>query len=595
MSKILRPAATLFLLLSSLSQAGTAVPRNAREVVVNSASFASDETDKPLDFSLPEAARSMTGEQLYFIGEKLLLEGRASEAVAFLSKAASLMPRDAFTHSNLAISLHQLGRSKQAIPHFKMAASTQLDSLYFANLGQALWSVGEIEEAIRVLETTMRLDENQFGSLALLLQLEHYTASILSSWNRNYARARRALHVVLGKAEVSGNPADTVWTPSQVPELQLRPRSSQRAHVFGSHNRSQVEIFGFAIRPHDDNADDAEKARVEKNVEHFVDISRIEVSDIPALINSNNVHVLVDICGLHANGTMLYKSLLAFKPSAVQVAYMAFAATTGASYIDHLVTDKITSPPDYRHHYSESFIYMPNSYHVNSHNYNQFFKIDKHILRAWIDILRRDEKVLKLFSSFWPLKGLSQSVLVLVKFLFHKQAERNLRAALRANGINATRLILAEKLKNQEHILRSQLMHLHLDTRLQSGHTTTVDALWSGIPVLVWPARSMVSRAAAGIVHGAGLSWMIARNGQDYVEAAMVLSRSKAARMLVDAARSSSSLFNLDKWVKDWERSLKLAADSQGETREEGREREGRKEVEVEGDGRRQRANVRMV
>ena len=42
-------------------------------------------------------------------------------------------------------------------------------------------------------------------------------------------------------------------------------------------------------------------------VEHFVDISRIEVSDIPALINSNNVHVLIDICGLHANGTMLYK------------------------------------------------------------------------------------------------------------------------------------------------------------------------------------------------------------------------------------------------------------------------------------------------
>ena len=39
------------------------------------------------------------------------------------------------------------------------------------------------------------------------------------------------------------------------------------------------------------------------------------------LINSQHIHVLVDICGLHANGTMLYRSILAKRPAGVQVAY----------------------------------------------------------------------------------------------------------------------------------------------------------------------------------------------------------------------------------------------------------------------------------
>ena len=254
--------------------------------------------------------------------------------------------------------------------------------------------------------------------------------------------------------------------------------------------------------------------------------------------------------------------------------------------------------------YSESLLYMPASYHVNSHSmrfkeppappsgaaalagarisaglpesgtlfcsYNQFFKIDEGILRAWSAILARD-------PSSW---------LVLVKFMFYEYAGPRLSRMIGERGAMEGQLVLAEKKGTGEHIERSALMDLHLDTRslifpqfhtsarlfpfpehfitppefpksicttlviefssiqfisiqltkiykypgpasgkkgggfafyvhlpppsppdakpppllprLQSGHTTTVDALWSGIPVLVWPARSMVSRAAAG-------------------------------------------------------------------------------------------------
>lgn len=43
-------------------------------------------------------------------------------------------------------------------------------------------------------------------------------------------------------------------------------------NVFSAHARQRVEVFGFAIRPHDDGATVEEKRRVEANVEHFVDI-----------------------------------------------------------------------------------------------------------------------------------------------------------------------------------------------------------------------------------------------------------------------------------------------------------------------------------
>ena len=36
-------------------------------------------------------------------------------------------------------------------------------------------------------------------------------------------------------------------------------------------------------------------------------------------MNSMQIHVLVDICGLHANGTMLYRTILSRRPAAVQV------------------------------------------------------------------------------------------------------------------------------------------------------------------------------------------------------------------------------------------------------------------------------------
>lgn len=47
---------------------------------------------------------------------------------------------------------------------------------------------------------------------------------------------------------------------------------------------------------------------------------------------------------------------------------MGFCGSTGADYIDYVITDKVSSPPDVmKKHYSEKPIYMPSTYFLNDY------------------------------------------------------------------------------------------------------------------------------------------------------------------------------------------------------------------------------------
>lgn len=51
----------------------------------------------------------------------------------------------------------------------------------------------------------------------------------------------------------------------------------------------------------------------------------------------------------------------------MQASYMGFPATTGASFLPYLITDKVVAPESCRHCYSEHLALMPNCYFVNDY------------------------------------------------------------------------------------------------------------------------------------------------------------------------------------------------------------------------------------
>ncbi|KAI3971963.1 hypothetical protein MKX01_030164 [Papaver californicum] len=72
--------------------------------------------------------------------------------------------------------------------------------------------------------------------------------------------------------------------------------------------------------------------------------------------------------------------IFAMQPAPIQVSYMGFPGTTGANYIDYLVTDEFVSPTGYSHIYSEKLVHLPHCYFVNDYKPVRYFSYMKLVL-----------------------------------------------------------------------------------------------------------------------------------------------------------------------------------------------------------------------
>lgn len=59
--------------------------------------------------------------------------------------------------------------------------------------------------------------------------------------------------------------------------------------------------------------------------------------------------------------------IFALRPAPIQVMWLGYPGTSGANYMDYIITDKTTSPIEFQSHYSEKFAYMPFTYFIGDH------------------------------------------------------------------------------------------------------------------------------------------------------------------------------------------------------------------------------------
>jgi len=141
----------------------------------------------------------------------------------------------------------------------------------------------------------------------------------------------------------------------------------------------------------------------------------------------------------------------------------------------------------------------------------------------------------------------------------HRLAMENLRAHAAARGVDAARVVFAERVPDKRaHLARLACADLGLDTLgWYNGHSTTADLLWAGVPVLTAPGETFASRVAASLVSAAGARDLIVGSDDAYAGTALALAgdpaRTQALRQRMLGARASASFFDTPALVRDLE------------------------------------------
>ena len=106
---------------------------------------------------------------------------------------------------------------------------------------------------------------------------------------------------------------------------------------------------------------------------------------------------------------------------------------------------------------------------------------------------------------------------------FPAAGEANVLATATKLGLPQGKIIFSNVATKEEHVRRGRLADLCLDTPICNGHTTGMDVLWAGPPVLTLPLKTLASRVAASQLHALGFKELVATSREDYEEKAVWL------------------------------------------------------------------------
>ena len=291
------------------------------------------------------------------------------------------------------------------------------------------------------------------------------------------------------------------------------------------HDRSQVEIFCYAEVP----APDAETLRLKALAEHWRATVGLTDDELAALVRRDAIDVLVDLGGRTARNRLL---TFARKPAPVQVAhFLGHGYTSGLSVMDAFLADEALAPPGSEPLFSEPIVRLPRipvvyqppegmpavaslpalqRGYVTFGNFGRVVRLNVEVIATWARILNAVPR--------------SRLVLNTVGFADQEVSDRY-RRLFAAAGIDAGRVDLVFTTPQQKTWEAYSGIDIGLDPFPHNGGTTTIEALWLGVPSVCLDGRPSVGRFGAAIMGAVGLGDWVAKSKDAYVALAVARAR----------------------------------------------------------------------
>ncbi len=281
------------------------------------------------------------------------------------------------------------------------------------------------------------------------------------------------------------------------------------------------------------------------------------------MIRIDGVDILVDLAGHTVTNRL---PAFARKLAPVQVTWLGYPNTTGLSTMDYRITDAFADPPGMTDaFYTEKLHRLPECFscyspptdapavaplhaaragRITFGSFNNFAKLTPEVIKTWAQILNRIPTA-TLYLKYKDLESAQMTHKIQHDFMTYGV----LMSQLRIQGDDPLHV---------EHMERYNSIDIALDPFPYNGTTTTLDALWMGVPVVTLEGTSHVSRVGVSQMSNLGLPELIAKNKVEYVDIAVTLAGNVGKLALLRAGMrqrmSDSPLMNVERFTRNLER-----------------------------------------
>jgi protein O-GlcNAc transferase len=465
-------------------------------------------------------------EALNGLGLALQTEGQLAAAMDCYQRTLQLRPDDAEATNNLARAFKEQGKLSEAAAWFQRAIELkpQLAEAH-VNLGVVYKDQGRLAAAIACYQRAVTLKPQLMAAHSSLLYTYYFTPGLTSQaigaahrrWNEQFTAPlgvgvppyvnERSPERRLRIGYVSPNFYDHVVGRNVLPLLR-------------EHDRRQYEVFCYSNLAHGDQWTE----RFRTLADGWRDVAYQSDAQLVDQIRADRIDILVDLA-LHMAGNRLL--VFARKPAPVTVTFAGYPGTTGLTAIDYRLTDPYLDPPGVDPaDYAEQSIRLPDTFwcydplgdepavgglpaaaagRVTFGCLNNFCKVNDEVLRLWAQVLA----------------AVAGSRLVLLAGEGPHRADT--LAFLAQQGVTSDRVVFHSFRPRAEYLQLYQQIDVGLDTAPYNGHTTSLDALWMGVPVVSLVGQTVVGRAGVSQLTNLGLTEWIAQTPEQFVRIASEL------------------------------------------------------------------------
>ena len=293
-------------------------------------------------------------------------------------------------------------------------------------------------------------------------------------------------------------------------------------------DKSKFELFVYFTG----DSHDEQTALARSRAEHWVECGSFNDTQLTKRIDADQMDVLMDLAGHTGQHRM---GVFGRRAAPVQMTYLGYPGSTGVPNMDYMLGDAVVTPEADDALCSEQVLRLPGTVfcYAPEENYaypkftaahgkrpltfasfNNVPKLTPHTLQLWARVLAAvpDSRLLLKAPSFSD-----------------EGAIRAFSERLAALGVDLNRVEFRGPVGLTDMMAEYADVDIALDPVPYNGGTTSLQAMWMGVPVVCKRGGHFVSRMGASFMTAAGLEAWVAEDDDAYVAIAKRMASDRKA------------------------------------------------------------------